>query len=258
MWRPPHRTMGDAGRHRAACQRGRGRRHWQGTAAATAALAAGGRPAAAACAVRRGGRRRCARAQRGTQRRMLLQPPLHGHAAGSGAGDSGNGSGAAAASPRCRRSAPRQTYPRSPSAAPRTPATRKDKQAASAGSGVCRGMTVAAHPLTRACEPPWCVCRAGMRACAGKRRETRRVARVRCRKACGKGVRTRAHAWAMRCTPGQQSRTRVPAKQRFVDRFRNDSFFGQGHRRGLSPGHKCGGGGPHNPRKKRALFGRWD
>ena len=144
----------------------------RGTAAATAALAAGGRPAAAACAVRRGGRRRCARAQRGTQRRMLTQPPLHGHAAGSGAGDSGNGSGAAAASPRCRRSAPRRTCPRSPSAAPRTPATRKDKQAVSAGSGVCRSMAVAAHPLTRACEPPWCVYSASMRACAGKRCET--------------------------------------------------------------------------------------
>ena len=84
---------------------------------------------------------------------------------------------------------------------------------------VCKGMAVAAHPLTRACEPPQRMCSASMRACVGKRRETRRVARVRCRKACGKGVRTRAHAWAMRCTPGQQSRTRVPAKQRFVDRF---------------------------------------
>ena len=169
--RPSQRPTGGATRCLGTCRRSRERRHWQGTAAATAALAAGGRPAAAACAVRRRGRRRCARTQRGTQRRMLTQPPLHGHAAGSGAGDSGNGSGAAAASPRCRRSAPRRTCPRSPSAAPRTPATRKDKQAVSAGSGVCRGMAVAAHPLTRACEPPWCVYSASMRACAGKRCE---------------------------------------------------------------------------------------
>ena len=125
----------------------------------------------APCGAGAGGAARCARAQRGTQRRMLRQPPLHGHAAGSGAGDSGNGSGAAAASPRCRRSAPRRTCPRSPSAAPRTTATRKDKQAVSAGSGVCRSMAVAAHPLTRACEPPWCVYSASMRACAGKRCE---------------------------------------------------------------------------------------
>ena len=48
-------------------------------AASDLALAAGGRPAAAVCGVRRGGRRRCAKAQRGTQRRMLTQPPLHGH-----------------------------------------------------------------------------------------------------------------------------------------------------------------------------------